>query len=187
MADFDAAFTELRGRAPTVEEQREAMSLASIYKRYPSLDPHAGLVILTGRIPDEVRSAAAEAATLGQRRGEAAAIEATQRKIEEYANRRADATVGLEARLSYGLTLSVVLLAIAVGAFLAGRVDAAPMVLCTRALPWWAWMIAGILVAQAVRLILTALARRSLPWDGLIAAGCTLGPALSTGTLWARW
>lgn len=53
MAEFDDAFTELRGRAPTVEEQREAINLGSIYKRYPALDPLAILVILTGRIQNK--------------------------------------------------------------------------------------------------------------------------------------
>jgi len=190
VAEFDAAFTELRGRPPTVEEQREAMSLASIYKRYPALDPLAILVILTGRIPEQVRAAAGEAATLGQQRGEAAAIEATQRKIEEYARRRADAGVGLEARLSFGLTLSISLLAVAIGAFVAGRVDSLTTQRATVAwmhvLPWWAWMVAGILVAQVVRLVVAAFSRRSLPWSGLIAAACTLALAVVTRTIWVR-
>ena len=127
------------------------MGLASIYKRYPALDPLAILVILTGRVPEQVRSAAEQAAKLGQQRGESAAIEATQRKIEEYARRRADATVGLETQLSFGLTLSVTILAVAIGAFVAGRADMLTVQRATVAwphvLPWWAWMIAGILLS----------------------------------------
>jgi hypothetical protein len=190
LAEFDEAFAELRGRAPTVDEQREAMGLASIYKRYPALDPLAILVILTGRIPEQVRAAAEQAAKLGQQRSESASIEATQRKIEEYARRRADATVGLEARLSFGLTLSVAILAIAIGSFVAGRVDSLTMQRATVAwphvLPWWAWMVAGILLSQVVRLVLTTLNRRSLPWSGLIAAACTLTLAVATRAIWVR-
>ena len=190
VAEFDEAFAELRGREPTVDEQREAMSLASIYKRYPALDPLAILVILTGRIPEQVRAAAEQAATLGQQRGEATAIEATQRKIEEYARRRADASVGLEARLSFALTLSVALLAVAIAAFVAGRVDtlttARATVAWAHVLPWWVWMVTGILVAQVVRLALVALNRRGLPWSGLIAAACTLALAVLTRSVWVR-
>ncbi len=47
----------------------------------------------------------------------------------------ADATVGLEARLSFGLTLPVALLAVAITAFVAGRVD---MLTTERATVAWA-------------------------------------------------
>jgi len=49
--------------------------------------------------------------------------------------RHADATVGLEARLSFGLTLSVALLPVAITAFVAGRVD---MLTTERATVAWA-------------------------------------------------
>lgn len=190
MAEFDDAFTELRGRAPTVEEQHEAIRLASIYKRYPALDPLAILVILTGRIPEQVRLAAEHAASVGQQRGEAAAIDATQRKIEEYARRRAEASGGLETRLAFGITLSVILLAVTIGAFVAGRVDTLvalrAAVTWPHIVPWWAWMVVGVFVAEIVRLVLAALHRRGLPWSGLIATACTVTLAVVTRSVWVR-
>jgi len=190
VAEFDDAFVELRGRPPEVEEQREAMALANIYKRYPTLDPLAILVILTGRIPEQVRAAAKDGAALGEKRGEAAAIEATQRKIEEYARRRADGTTGLDTQLAFGLTLSVVLLAVAIGAFIAGRADT---LLASRAVvawphivPWWAWVISGILTAELARLLLAAFRRRTSAWSGLIAASATIIVAAVTRSMWVR-
>ncbi len=166
------------------------MALANIYKRYPTLDPLAILVILTGRIPEQVRAAAKDAAALGEKRGEAAAIEATQRKIEEYARRRADATGGLDAQLTFGLTLSVVLLAVAVAAFTAGRVDT---LLASRAavawphiVPWWVWVTGGILTAELVRLLIAGFRRRTSAWSGLIAAGAMIVVAALTRSLWVR-
>jgi hypothetical protein len=47
-------------------------------------------------------------------------------------------------------------------------------------------MVAGILVAQLVRLVLAALSRRGLPWSGLIAAVCTLALAVLTRSVWVR-
>jgi len=190
VAEFDDAFAELRGRPPLVEEQKEAMALATIYKRYPTLDPLAILVILTGRIPEQVRAAAEDAAALGGKRGEAAAIEATQRKIEEYARRRADATAGLDAQLTFGMTLSVLLLAVAIGAFIAGRVDtllaAHATVTWPRIVPWWVWMMGGILTAELVRLVVAAFRRRTSAWSGLIAAGAVIALAVLTRSLWPR-
>jgi len=190
VAEFDDAFVELRGRSPLVEEQREAMALASIYKRYPTLDPLAILVILTGRIPEQVKAAAKDAAALGEKRGESAAIEATQRKIEEYARRRADATAGLDAQLTFGLTLSVVLLAVAIGAFIAGRVDTLlalrTAVSWPHVVPWWVWMISGILAAELVRLLIASFRRRTSAWSALIAAGAMIVVAALTRSLWVR-
>jgi len=190
VAEFDDAFVELRGRAPVAEEQREAMALATIYKRYPTLDPLAILVILTGRIPEQVRAAAKDAAVLGEKRGEAATIEATQRKIEEYVRRRADGTTSLDAQLSFGLTLSVVVLAVAIGAFVAGRVDATiasrATVTWPRIVPWWVWMIGGMLGVEFVRLVVTAFRRRATAWSGLVAAGALIGVAVVTRSLWVR-
>ncbi len=173
-----------------VEEQREAMALANIYKRYPTLDPLAILVILTGRIPEQVRTAAKDAAALGEKRGEAAAIEATQRKIEEYARCRADATAGLDTQLAFGLTLSVVLLAVAIGAFIAGRVDTLvashTAVMWTHIVPWWVWVSGGVLAAELARLLAAAFRRRTAAWSGLIAASATIVVAAVTRSLWVR-
>ncbi|MBC5803153.1 MAG: hypothetical protein GIX03_09220 [Candidatus Eremiobacteraeota bacterium] len=190
MAEFDDAFIELRGRAPTVEEQHEAICLASIYKRYPALDPLAILVILTGRIPEQVRLAAEHAAAAGQQRGEAAAMDATQRKIEEYARRRADASGGFETRLAFGITLSVILLSVAIGAFIAGRVDTLlalhAAVTWPHIVPWWTWILLGVLVAEIARLVFAASLRRGLPWSGLIASACTVAFAVVTRSVWVR-
>ena len=66
----------------------------------------------------------------------------------------------MQARLAFGLTLSVALLAVRTA------------VSWTHIVPWFDLMVSGVLVAEVVRLMLAAIARRGVPWSGLIARGC---------------
>jgi len=174
--NFEEAFLRLNGREPTGEEKRDALMIQDVV-RSAELDPVLLVFLALGkyetlyrqgvhRIATAVDEAALQAAAIGERvgreRAEQAAVEGAMRKIAAVVERQATSANERTKQLAFGTAIAIVVASAMLLAFAFGRIDGAATAHlrldAQRWLPSWAWLGAGIVLAEGFRLI----TRRSL-------------------------